>query len=57
MIEEWIRTIKIKDFDALRNYISELNMIGLPTKIMTKCAHCNHEYELDIRYDPASFFE
>jgi len=57
MIEEWIRTIKIKDFDDLRNYISELNMIGLPTKIMTKCAYCNHEYELDIRYDPASFFE
>lgn len=42
---------------ALRTRIDKVNSVGLPRSQTLRCPACEHEFAVDISYDPARFFE
>lgn len=57
MISEWLSSIKLKDFNRIKDLINEINLIGLPTEVEVKCRSCKFKYNLEIKYDPSDFLE
>ncbi len=57
MIFEWLKTLKIKDFNKIRDLIAEINDIGLPNSVNITCRNCGAKYEIEIKYDPADFLD
>lgn len=57
MIEEWLRKIKLKDFNKIKDFIAKINDIGLPNSVNVKCRSCNYNYDIEIKYDPSDFLD
>lgn len=57
MILEWLKTLKIKDFNKIKNLIAEINDIGLPNSVNVTCRNCNTKYDIEVKYDPADFLD
>lgn len=56
-ISEWLNEIDRKTYSELKNKFEEINKIGVPTNYYVKCKKCEHEFLIDLAYDPATFFE
>jgi len=58
-IHEWIKNISRGDADLIQKKVNEINDTGVYKKIMLKCDNeeCGHEWETEISFDAAHFFE
>lgn len=57
-ILEWLQNINMREYNKIKDKIDEVNEIGVPKKWTVDCQNedCGKEYEIEIKYDPASFF-
>ena len=56
-ISEWLDEIDRNTYNELKAKFEEINKIGVPNNYHVKCTKCEHEFLIDLAYDPATFFE
>ena len=56
-IREFIAQTSQAWVKKIENKLSELNALGVDKKMFVACTKCSHEWQTEIEFDPASFFD
>lgn len=54
-ITEFVRDLEKDHSDSLNKMLESLNEIGPPKTVNVVCDSCQHEYEMEVRFDPVNF--
>lgn len=55
-IDEFISNVGREDAKKIQDKIEKINSIGIKKEFGAKCSECNHEWEVPIDFNPATFF-
>lgn len=56
-ILEFLKNIDRTFAEKIMNKVKEINDIGVKKNFDVECKHCNHQFPLEVGYDPTSFFD
>lgn len=56
-IYDFVTNSPIKWFKELENLVKEITAVGVHKSAVVQCGNCQHDWETDIVFDPASFFK
>jgi len=57
-IEEFFLDLESADTQLINENVAKLtNDIGVPNEIPVVCPHCEHEYTMEVKFDPSNFSE
>ncbi len=55
-IVEFIVNMRRNWFKRLDDGIKQVNSLGIDKTLPVTCAHCKHEWQMEVQFDPANFF-
>lgn len=56
-IAEFMQQVPSPWYNQIEKHLKGINSQGLDRKQAVKCAKCEHEWQTEVEFDPASFFE